>query len=220
MSQTPPLSVVILGATGAVGANALAALTANPNVKTITVLARRAVDEPQPAKVQWHIVDVVNPHSYKHLLANHHAALCTFGVGEPSKASREEFQRIDYDAVLAFAQSCKTAGVKHFELLGAVAANPKSSNFYLASKGKLRDAITALSFPRVSIFQPSMLITKTNRYGIMQAVLLAVWPLLSFLLIGSLKKYKGVTVERLGKAMADNLFKQGNGTEILHWPFE
>ena len=31
------------------------------------------------------------------------------------------------------------------------------------------------------------------------------------------KKYRGIKVEELGKAIAKNTLKEGNGTEILHY---
>jgi hypothetical protein len=58
----------------------------------------------------------------------------------------------------------------------------------------LREAIAALGFKRVSVFQPSVLLTKINRYDLMQGVLLVIWPLFSPLLLGPLNKYRGIKV--------------------------
>jgi hypothetical protein len=51
----------------------------------------------------------------------------------------------------------------------------------------------------------------------MQGIMLSTWPAISYLLIGSTDKYRGVTVENLGHAMAHNLTHKAQGTEILHW---
>jgi uncharacterized protein YbjT (DUF2867 family) len=212
------MKIAMLGASGAVGQAALAALQAMPEVNAITALVRRPFAPASSAKLTTHIVDVLSPASYAQHLKSHDAAICTFGVGEPSKVSFEEFNRIDFDAVLEFAKACKAADIRHFELLCSVAASPASSNRYLKSKGELREAIAALGFSRFSCFQPSMIITPQNRYGFSQAVMLAVWPVLSHLLVGPLSKYRGVRVEDLGTAMARNLPANGSGTEILHWP--
>jgi uncharacterized protein YbjT (DUF2867 family) len=209
--------VITMGSSGAVGGNVMATLQAMPEISAITVLVRKPLQDAAPEKLNQHIVDVLSPDSYAQHLKNHDAAICTLGVGQPTKAPRDEFRQIDFEAVLAFAVACKNAGIKHFELLGSVAANPKSGNFYLKSKGKLREAITALNFPRFSIFQPSMLLTKSNRYDAMQGFMLATWPTISHLFIGSIDKYRGITVENLGRAMAHNLTRPGQGTEILHW---
>ncbi|MGB5274684.1 MAG: hypothetical protein WBN39_11565, partial [Flavobacteriaceae bacterium] len=142
---------------------------------------------------------------------------CTLGVGQPSKMGKDEFVKIDKLAVIDFAKACKKAGVRHFELLGSVGANPNSSSFYLRSKGELVAAIRLLDFERLSIFQPSMIITPTNRYGISQGILLRIWPLLSPLLFGGLRKYRGIPAASLGKAIAKNVLNQGKGFETLHW---
>jgi uncharacterized protein YbjT (DUF2867 family) len=211
------MHVALVGATGAVGGQALERLEAMDDVARVTVLARRPLEGAHAPKTQQHIVDVLDPASYRRLLAGHGAAICTLGVGQPTKVSREDFIKVDKLAALAFAQACRDAGVAHFELLGSVAADPASRSFYLKSKGELRDAIAKLGFARFSAFQPSMLITPANRYGFSQAVTLAVWPLLSPLMIGGLSKYRGIAVETLGAAMAENIRSGAPGVEILHW---
>lgn len=211
------MRVVTFGSSGAVGGNVLATLQSMPEILAVTALVRKPLQGVASDKLNERIVDVLSPSSYAQHLKNHDAAICTLGVGQPTKTPRDEFKKIDYDTVLTFATACKLAGIQHFELLGSVAANPKSSNFYLKSKGELREAIAALGFPRFSIFQPSMLLTKSNRYDAMQGVMLATWPAISKLLVGGLDKYRGITVENLGRAMAHNLTRKSQGTEILHW---
>jgi uncharacterized protein YbjT (DUF2867 family) len=215
----PPaaLSVVMLGATGAVGAQTVAALQAMPQLQRLTLLSRRALPKLDAPHTHQHIVDVVQPASYCQHLAGHHTAICTLGVGEPSKVTHNELVRVDKDAVIAFATACRAANIKHFELLSAVAADPKSRSFYLRTKGELGDALVGLGFERLSIFQPSMILTPTNRYGLSQALTLKFWPLLHPLLRGSATKYRGIRIETLGTAIAANLLTSGRGAEILHW---
>ena len=212
------MKVIILGASGAVGSAAISTLQDMDEVSQITALVRRPLAMSSGSKLQQHIVDVINPASYAQYLQGDNAAICTFGVGQPSKVSREDFKAVDFDAVLAFAKSCKEQGVQHFELLGSVAADPVSRSFYLKSKGALRQAIADLGFARFSCFQPSMLLTEGNRYGFSQRLLLATWPAFSHVLVGGLQKYRGIRVEDLGAAMAHNLSTDGQGTEVLHWP--
>ena len=150
-------------------------------------------------------------------MQGHTTAICTLGVGEPSKMSKEEFVKIDKIAVLDFATECKKAGINHFELLASVGINSESNSFYLWIKGELVEALKALNFERLSIFKPSMILTPTNRYGRAQTITLKVWPLLKPLLMGSLRKYRGISVNVLGQAMAKNIFIEGKAYEILHW---
>ena len=212
-----PRSVVMVGATGAVGGHAARTLVLMPDVEAMTLLGRRPVEELDAAKVTQATVDVLDPASWGGAVDGHDAAICTLGVGEPSKMGREDFVRIDKDAVLAFAEACRGAGVRHFQLLGSVGADPGSRSFYLRTKGELERGLIELGFDRLSLFRPSMILTPTNRYGFTQALALAAWPLLQPLLVGGMRKFRGIPVERLGRAIALNLRGQGPKVEVLHW---
>ena len=215
--NTAPVSVVMLGATGAVGGQALQALLTFPQVERLTLLGRSTVPNISSEKVHQKEIDIFDPASYQELLTGHTTAICTLGVGQPSKISKDDFTKIDKLAVIDFATACKKAGVQHFELLGSVGASSKSASFYLRTKGELVNELKALNFERLSIFQPSMIITPANRYGLSQAIILKVWPLLKPLLLGSLRKYRGIKVELLGKAIAANILIDKKGMETLHW---
>jgi uncharacterized protein YbjT (DUF2867 family) len=184
-----------MGASGAVGSAAVQRLLSIPEVTKISSLGRRIIPD-LDAQVAQHSVDIHDPSSYRTLLDGHNTALCTLGVGQPSKVS---------------------FGVKHFELLGAVASNSKSKYKYLRTKGELVDGLKALTFERLSIFQPSMILTPTNRYGIGQAITLKVWPVLHGLMHRGWRQYRGIKVEKLGAAMANNVTVAGQGTELLHY---
>ncbi|WP_208021475.1 Rossmann-fold NAD(P)-binding domain-containing protein [Flavicella sediminum] len=211
------ISVVILGSTGAVGGEVLKALLKMPEVGKITSLGRSKVSSVKAEHFSQFSIAVFEPETYKDLLVHHDTAICTLGVGEPSKVSKEDFIKIDKLAVLDFAKACKQAGVKHFELLASVGISAKSSSFYLRIKGELVEELKALNFESLSVFQPSMIITPTNRYGFSQALTLAVWPVISKLFFGKLKKYRGIAVEKLGRAMAVHTIKNSSGTTFLTW---
>lgn len=212
------LSVAMIGATGAVGGHCVSKLLSSPGLGRLTTLGRRRINDVSDPRLDQHVVDVFDAETYRDRLTGHDAAICTFGVGQPSKVDRAEFVRTDKRTVLDYAKACRAAGVRHFELLASVGIDSKSSSFYLRTKGELVDALKALDFERLSIFQPSMILTPANRYGFGQAMLLAFWPHLDPLLSGGWRKYRGVRMDRLGAAMANNLFgARRNGLEILEW---
>ena len=211
------LSVVMVGATGGVGSHVARTLATMPDVEALTLLGRRPLEGISGEHIRNCVIDVTDPTSYEAFVAGHRTAICTLGVGQPSKASKDDFVKIDKRAVLAFASSCRGAGVRHFELLGSVGADASSRSFYLRTKGELEDGLGALGFERLSLFRPSMILTPTNRYGFSQALTLAIWPRLRPLLAGGLRKYRGIEVDRLGRAMAVNLRSPRTGVEVLHW---
>ena len=210
-------SAVMLGATGAVGSHVAKTLAAMPDVASLTLLGRRPLEGLSGDQIHQHGIDLSETDSYQAFLHGHQAAICTLGVGQPSKMSKDDFVKIDKVAVLAFASTCKDAGVRHFTLLGSVGANAGSRSFYLRTKGELEEELRSLGFERLSLFRPSMILTPTNRYGFAQALTLALWPMLRPFLAGGLRKYRGIEVDRLGHAMAMNLRTPRHGVEVLHW---
>jgi uncharacterized protein YbjT (DUF2867 family) len=210
-------SIAFLGASGAVGSITLKHILKFSDVDKVLSLGRRKLDITNTEKLKQEIIDVTDATTYKDLIIDFDTAICTFGVGESSKVSKEHFLKIDKKAVLDFAIACKLNGVKHFELLSSVGVSSSSKNFYLRTKGELNDSLKELNFERLSLFQPSMILTPTNRYGLSQAIVLKVWPKLDFILQGKARKYRGIKVEELGKAIAKNILAEGNGTEVLHY---
>ena len=210
--------IVFTGATGAVGSEVLRTLLPRPDVQKILTLGRRPVELPDaPNHLEQRIIDVHDPTSYAEYIDNYNVAVCTLGVGEASAVSKAEFIALDKTAVLHFARVCRERGVRDFHLLSSIGADAKSMNYYLRTKGELNAALAELGFERLSIYQPSMILTPTNRYGFTQGIALWLWPKLDGVLRGSWRKYRGIPVAQLGAAMGRNVFREVRGVEVLRW---
>ena len=212
-----PKSIVFLGASGAVGSIALENILSFSGINKILLLGRRKLNVEDHGNLEQQIIDITDNTTYESYITDFDSAICTLGVGEPSKTNNDEFVKIDKTAVLDFAISCKKNGVKHFQLLSSVGISTTSRSFFLRTKGELVEALEALKFDRLSIFQPSMILTPTNRYGLSQAIVLKVWPMLHFMMHGKAQKYRGIKVEELGKAIANNTLTTGSGIEYLQY---
>ncbi|MDA9773507.1 NAD(P)H-binding protein [Saprospiraceae bacterium] len=210
-------SIVMMGASGEVGGEVVKDLITKEHISMITLLGRRNIQELKNEKVEQNIIDVTLPNTYEPFISQQDVAICTLGVGQPSKVSKEDFIKIDKTAVLDFARTCKEKGVSHFQLLASVGIDENASSFYLRSKGELVKALEAMEFNRLSIFQPSMILTSKNRYGIAQGIILKLWPLLKPLFFGPMRKYRGIRSSQLGKAMSRNATTINQGAEYLVW---
>lgn len=210
-------SIVMIGATGAVGGEAAKVLSEMPQIERLTLLGRRENENLKGSSITQHVIDLFDPSSYQELLTGHDIAICTLGVGQPSKMSKEDFVRIDRDVVLNFASSCKKEDIQHFELLSSVGVNSKSASFYLRTKGELENGLRELNFNRLSLFHPSMILTPENRYGLSQKLTLMTWPFVSKLFVGNLRKFRGIPVDILGASIAKNTTAEKSGVEILEW---
>lgn len=143
------MNVLLAGATGLIG-QAVAAQWSGPG--TLHLLVRRALPAPG-AHCQVQVVD------YKALpaLPPAEAAMCALGTTIKTAGSQAAFRAVDFDAVLAFAQAAKAAGVQRFAVVSSLGASASSGNFYSRVKGEMEAALTSLGFETLLIARPSLL---------------------------------------------------------------
>ena len=84
-------------------------------------------------------------------------AYCCLGTTIKQAGSQAAFRAVDFDAVLAFAQAARAAGVTRFAVVSALGASPRSATFYNRVKGEMEAALRALGFERLVIARPSLL---------------------------------------------------------------
>jgi uncharacterized protein YbjT (DUF2867 family) len=121
---------------------------------------RRALPAPGVHR-QVHVVDF----SALPALPASDAALCALGTTIKTAGSQAAFRAVDFDAVLAFAQAAKAAGVQRFAVVSALGASASSSNFYSRVKGEMETALTALGFESLLIARPSLLTGNREALG-------------------------------------------------------
>jgi uncharacterized protein YbjT (DUF2867 family) len=209
---------VVIGATGAVGSALARELIASPRCARVIALSRRKTDMlGTSAKLTVHVVDLARLETAtRDLAAGCDAAFCTLGLGQPSRASFEEFWRVDVEYAGAFARGAAQAGARHISLLSSVGANAASRTRYLRVKGAAEQMMERSGIARVSLFRPSLLVTREIRYGLQDRVTQALFPLIARLLPA---RYHQIRVEDLARAMRVNAERQaGAGVEVLEYP--
>jgi uncharacterized protein YbjT (DUF2867 family) len=85
------------------------------------------------------------------------AACCALGTTIATAGSQAAFRAVDFDAVLAFAQAARRAGVRRFAAVSALGADPRSRNFYSRVKGEAEAALTEVGFDTLVLARPSLL---------------------------------------------------------------
>jgi saccharopine dehydrogenase-like NADP-dependent oxidoreductase len=83
------LSVVILGGSGAVGTQVLQTLLKNKSLKQVTILGRSPILNIDVDFVHQYKIDIHDANSYVYYLRGHNTAICTLGVGQPSKMNND-----------------------------------------------------------------------------------------------------------------------------------
>ena len=202
------MKALIIGATGATGKDLVTLLLNDDTYTEVHCFVRKPLALTHP-KLHAHVVNFDTPEAWADLLQGDVAFSC-LGTTLAVAGSKEAQWRVDYDYQYAFAQQCKANGVPTFVLVSAAGATVRSKLFYNRMKGQLEDAVKALEFTRLLIFQPSVLVRKGSdrkgeQFGLKMIVLLNK--------IGLFKRYRPMPTNVLAQRMRREV---ATATEGVH----
>ena len=190
------MKALIIGATGATGKDLVTQLLVDDTYSEVHCFVRKPLALTHP-KLHAHVVDFETPEAWADLLRGDVAFSC-LGTTLAVARSKDAQWRVDYDYQYAFAEHCRQNGVPTFVLVSAAGAKAQSKLFYNRMKGQLEDAVKALGFPRLLIFQPSILIrSNSDRSG--ENFTVKVFNFLNKL--GILKRYRPMPTAVLAQKM-------------------
>jgi len=201
------MKALIIGGTGATGKDLVTQLLADDTYSEVHCFVRKPMSLTHP-KLHAHVVNFDTPEAWADLLHGDVAFSC-LGTTLAVAGSKEAQWRVDYDYQYAFAQQCKANGVPTFVLISAAGATAQSKLFYNRMKGQLEDAVKALDFPSLLIFQPSVLIRSNNDRGAENFSVKAIHFLNK---IGLFKRYRPMPTEILAEKMLSAVYNSPKGT--------
>ena len=201
------MKALIIGATGATGKDLLLQLLADDTYTEVHCFVRKPMSISHP-KLHAHVVNFDTPEVWADLVRGDVAFSC-LGTTLAVAGTKEAQWRVDYDYQYAFAQQCKANGVPTFVLVSAAGAIAQSKLFYNRMKGQLEDAVKALDFPRLLIFQPSILIRPNSDRGAENFTVKAIHFLNK---IGLFKRYRPMPTEVLAEKMLSAVYNSPKGT--------
>lgn len=146
--------ILIAGATGLIGRQALELALADDRVTQVVAPTRRPL-EPHP-KLLNPVVD------FDHLAADApwwavDGAICALGTTRAAAGSAAAFRKVDLDYARAVAGNVRRHGATRFASVSSVGANPRSRLLYLRTKGELEQTLRDLGFPSLTILRPGFL---------------------------------------------------------------
>ena len=201
------MKALIIGATGATGKDLLSQLLADDTYAEVHCFVRKPLALTHP-KLHAHVVNFETPEAWSDLLHGDVAFSC-LGTTLAVAGSKDAQWRVDYDYQYAFAEHCKNNGVPTFVLVSAAGAKAQSKLFYNRMKGALEEAVKKLNFPRLLIFQPSILIrSNSDRSG--ENFTVKAFKFLNKL--GILKRYRPMPTEVLAEKMLSAVYNSPKGT--------
>lgn len=147
-------TILIIGATGAVGSQLLAQALRHPDVAKVVAPTRRPLDphpklanpiidfEALPLDAAWWRADI---------------AFCALGTTLKQAGSAQAFYRVDHDYIVRIAELTLAAGTKTFVLNSTLGAAVSGFGLYLKTKGETERDIESLAFASLTLMRPSLL---------------------------------------------------------------
>lgn len=159
--------VLIAGATGLVGAIALAKALGDSRITSIVAPTRSAL--PAHSKLTNPLVD------YEALPSDADwwrcdAVICALGTTRAKAGSAEAFYRVDHDYPLMVAKAGRDHGAQTFALVSAIGADVGSSLLYNRTKGEVEASIGALDYPSYTILRPGLIGGQRDEFRPMERV--------------------------------------------------
>jgi uncharacterized protein YbjT (DUF2867 family) len=207
-----PKSAMIAGVTGLVGSHCLRFLLASPEYASVTALVRRSTGIKDP-KFHERMVDF---DTLSDLLAADDV-FCSLGTTIRKAGSQAEFRKVDFQYPVRLAERTLAGGARQFVVVSSVGANPKSSNFYLRTKGELEEALKQLRFQAVHIFRPSFLVGQRQESRPGEGIGMVIAESLKFAMLGPLRKYHPIRAEVVAKAMVNAASLGSAGVHVYEY---
>ncbi|GKU83759.1 NAD(P)H-binding protein [Niallia sp. NCCP-28] len=190
---------LIIGATGLVGEHLLQILLQSNTYKEIIAFVRKPLGY-KHEKLKEVIIDFDQLDQYQQYFAVDDI-YCCLGTTIKKAKTQQNMMNIDVDYPVKCAELGKQMGVKQFIVISAIGANSKSSIFYSRIKGILEENLAAFSFEALLILQPSLLIGEREEFRFGEKLSSFILPLFHQLMVGPLKKYKGIHAEKVAATM-------------------
>ncbi|MED4016002.1 NAD(P)H-binding protein [Sutcliffiella cohnii] len=204
------MRALIIGATGATGKDLLDLLLKDDSFQQIDIFVRRDVDI-QHEKLNVHVIDFDKPQQWKHLVKGD-VLFSSLGTTLKAAGSKEAQWKIDYDYQYEFAVAARENNVNHLVLVSSGFASPNSRIFYTKMKGQLEEAVKALNFPKLTIFNPPALIRKnSDRTNEVTGVKI----IQALNKLGLFRSQRPLPTETLAQALIKTAKNEENGTSAI-----
>jgi uncharacterized protein YbjT (DUF2867 family) len=209
------MKAIIIGATGLVGNLILREVLNDSDFDEVRIFVRRSSGIVNPK-----LKEIVSPMTDISQLGSEIQGDILFnalGTTLKKAGSKEEQQRIDRDLPIAFARIASGNGVKTILNISSVGAS-LSGGFYLKTKAEMENG-TAEFFPGTAYhFRPGLLVGKRSEFRFFERIAIVVMKVINPVFTGGSKKYRGMPVEKLAKAMVGLSKNSAGKPSVLYFP--
>jgi uncharacterized protein YbjT (DUF2867 family) len=208
------VKAVIVGASGLVGSSLIKKLLADPTIEKVISFSRRSLEFSHPKLEEVITSGLDELDNFSNQLSGD-LYFCCLGTTIKTAGSKENFKKVDLDAVIKFAKIAQEHHVKSFVVISSMGADSNSIFFYNKIKGQMEEAISSLGLTSLSIFRPSLLIGERAEKRVVESLAIKTFHALEVVLPTKLKLSLGTSVDALSSKMLATAKSMKAGVEIL-----
>lgn len=203
---------ILLGATGLTGNILLNKLLLDERYDKVVVISRKSTGLHHPKLVERN-GDILDLKKFKDDFKGDEV-FCCIGTTAKNTPDRSLYKKIDHGIPAEAAKLAKTNQIHTFLVISALGANSKSSIFYNKIKGEMEESVLTQKIPNTYILRPSIILGNRNEKRFGERIGILIIQLISFLLIGKLKKYRAIEADKIAQAMINLANSKPNLTII------
>ena len=190
----------LIGGTGLTGSFLVRDLLADPAITKVISVSRKSLNISNAKLTEVLIPDLAELPSIESKIRGQ-LYFCCLGTTIKKAGSKENFEKVDHDAVVAFAKIAKAHDATSFTFVSAMGANANSMIFYNRVKGRTEDDVKALGLRSLIIFRPALLVGPRTEFRLGERLATVTLVPLSRLLPTRIQKSLIIKAEALAARM-------------------
>jgi uncharacterized protein YbjT (DUF2867 family) len=153
----------LIGSTGLTGSFLVRQLLADSAIAKVMSVSRRSLNISNSKLTEVLISDLAELPTIQSKIRGE-LYFCCLGTTIKAAGSKENFEKVDHAAIVAFAKIAQAHGAKSLTLVSAMGANASSRLFYNQVKGRTENDIKALGLRSLIIFKPALLVGPRHEF--------------------------------------------------------
>jgi uncharacterized protein YbjT (DUF2867 family) len=200
MEQT----AIVFGATGLTGSSLLLELLEDSRFSKIKVFARYPLPISDARIEQVILADFDKLEEFSSSIKGD-VVFCCLGTTIRQAGTAEAFRKIDLTYPVTISKIAQANNIPSFVVISSIGADYKSKVLYLRTKGEMEKTIRLQYSGNLKVLRPSMLLGHRKEFRLAEEIGKVLTIAIGFILLGPLRKYRGVKASVVAKAMIKSL---------------
>ncbi len=203
---------ILFGATGLIGQDLLGKLLLDEAYNEVLVISRKPITVVN-TKLKQLIINFDELADYRSEIVGD-VVFCCIGTTIKKTPDLTLYRKIDYQYPLDVANIAYANGAKQYHLISAMGADVRSRLFYNRTKGEVERDLQKVPFDAIHIYRPALLDGNRKEDRVAESLMTGLFKLINPILIGSLKKYRSIKIEKVADAMLNNANSNKKGLNV------